>query len=412
MAIGRVKTWIVEVLTASDLNAEFNNIINNALSLISPLTGTLDANGNEIILDADADTSITADTDDRLDVKLSGTDLFRFNGTVTTPVNGIDFVASATGVATHAIATGTDTNIDLELRSKGSGDVVLADDSGNEILIAADVASAVNEVTVTNAVTTAPPFIQATGGDTNIDLELRSKGSGDVVLADDSGNEILIAADVASAVNEITITNAATGNAPIIQSSGETNIGFQLQDSNGNEIILGASTASAVNEITATNAATANAPALSATGGDTNIDLNLVTKGTGQIDIGTGGATQAEMEAATAADKIVTPDSAQWHPGVAKAWVNFNGTGTVAIRTSHNVTSITDNGVGLYTVNFTTAFSSADYTLGGTANFTGGGGAESVRIVSLTTTSAQVRTLNADVATDLSIITINFFGDQ
>jgi len=38
-----------------------------------------------------------------------------------------------------------------------------------------------------------------------------------------------------------------------------------------------------------------------------------------------------------------------------KAWVNFNGTGTVAIRASYNVTSITDNGLGLYTLNFTTA---------------------------------------------------------
>lgn len=38
-----------------------------------------------------------------------------------------------------------------------------------------------------------------------------------------------------------------------------------------------------------------------------------------------------------------------------RAWVNFNGTGTVAIRASGNVSSITDNGVGDYTVNFTTA---------------------------------------------------------
>jgi len=41
--------------------------------------------------------------------------------------------------------------------------------------------------------------------------------------------------------------------------------------------------------------------------------------------------------------------------GLAKAWVNFNGTGTVAIRASFNVSSITDNGTGDYTVNFTTA---------------------------------------------------------
>ena len=44
-----------------------------------------------------------------------------------------------------------------------------------------------------------------------------------------------------------------------------------------------------------------------------------------------------------------------------RAWVNFNGTGTVAIRASGNVTSITDSGVGLYDVNFTTAMPDANY---------------------------------------------------
>lgn len=45
----------------------------------------------------------------------------------------------------------------------------------------------------------------------------------------------------------------------------------------------------------------------------------------------------------------------------ARAWVNFNGTGTVAIRASGNVSSITDNGTGDYTLNFTTAMSDANY---------------------------------------------------
>ena len=44
-----------------------------------------------------------------------------------------------------------------------------------------------------------------------------------------------------------------------------------------------------------------------------------------------------------------------------RAWVNFNGTGTVAIRASGNVSSITDNGIGTYTVNFATAMPDANY---------------------------------------------------
>ena len=50
-----------------------------------------------------------------------------------------------------------------------------------------------------------------------------------------------------------------------------------------------------------------------------------------------------------------------------RAWVNFNGTGTVAIRASGNVSSITDNGVGRYTVNFTTPMPTANYVLSGAA---------------------------------------------
>jgi hypothetical protein len=50
-----------------------------------------------------------------------------------------------------------------------------------------------------------------------------------------------------------------------------------------------------------------------------------------------------------------------------KVWVNFNGTGTPAIRASLNVSSITDNGTGDYRVNFTNALTDANYAVGGSA---------------------------------------------
>jgi len=50
-----------------------------------------------------------------------------------------------------------------------------------------------------------------------------------------------------------------------------------------------------------------------------------------------------------------------------RAWVNFNGTGTVAIRASGNVSSITDNGTGQYTVNFINSMEDGDYSIQGTA---------------------------------------------
>lgn len=58
-------------------------------------------------------------------------------------------------------------------------------------------------------------------------------------------------------------------------------VGTALNDTNGNELIKVTATSSAVNEITVANAATGNGPTISATGGDTNIDLNLTPKGTG-----------------------------------------------------------------------------------------------------------------------------------
>lgn len=57
----------------------------------------------------------------------------------------------------------------------------------------------------------------------------------------------------------------------------------------------------------------------------------------------------------------VIQDTAGVERYTARAWVNFNGTGTVAIRAAGNVSSITDNGTGDYTINFTTALADANY---------------------------------------------------
>ena len=92
-------------------------------------------------------------------------------------------------------------------------------------------------------------------------------------------------------------------------------------------------------------------------------------------------ATQTEVDTGTDSERAVTPStlkttipiqtkSALNASGSApiyacRAWVNFNGTGTVAIRASGNVSSITDNGTGSYTVNFTTAMPDTNYSVVG-----------------------------------------------
>jgi hypothetical protein len=72
--------------------------------------------------------------------------------------------------------------------------------------------------------------------------------------------------------------------------------------------------------------------------------------------------------------------------GSAKAWVNFNGTGTVAIRASYNVSSITDNGTGNYTINFTSALADANFSA---AAIVGDG---AVKAATRSTTSFQITT--------------------
>tara|TARA_R110000868_G_scaffold159998_3_gene389270 strand:+ start:83 stop:448 length:366 start_codon:yes stop_codon:yes gene_type:complete len=69
-------------------------------------------------------------------------------------------------------------------------------------------------------------------------------------------------------------------------------------------------------------------------------------------------------QAVTLADNasLMTTPSGTAPAYLCRAWVNFNGTGTVAIRASGNVSSITDNSTGQYTVNFTTAMSDANYS--------------------------------------------------
>ena len=87
---------------------------------------------------------------------------------------------------------------------------------------------------------------------------------------------------------------------------------------------------------------------------------------------GTTGASAVQDSSVTDGKLSLTANSAQIKTALnanngapiyaCRAWVNFNGTGTVAIRASGNVSSITDNGTGDYTVNFTTAMSDANYS--------------------------------------------------
>jgi hypothetical protein len=80
---------------------------------------------------------------------------------------------------------------------------------------------------------------------------------------------------------------------------------------------------------------------------------------TGISSIGT--LTGVTSISSTTADTAVILQDSSSNSNTCRAWVNFNGTSTVAIRADFNVTSITDNGTGDYTVNFSVAMPDANY---------------------------------------------------
>jgi hypothetical protein len=96
-------------------------------------------------------------------------------------------------------------------------------------------------------------------------------------------------------------------------------------------------------------------------------------------------------------------------PNAAKAWVNFNGTGTVAIRADYNVTSITDNGTADYTINFTNALTDNNYCPVSEAGLLANYGAMIIPSA-LTTSTYQFRTLsNVDTYIDMVNIYVAVF---
>ena len=212
-------------------------------------------------------------------------------GDATTAVNEFKISNAATAGNPTLEATGGDTNIAVTFKGKGTGHILLgqatatdvrlaadqpiADSSGNELVKFVKVASAVNEITIKNAATGNSPILAATGeADTGIRFE------------NSEGEEILILDSIATSVNEITIKSAATGNKPIIAATGEADTGIQFENGESEEILILDAVASAVNELTISNAATSGTVLLEATGGDASIPVQLRGKGTGAVYLG------------------------------------------------------------------------------------------------------------------------------
>jgi len=147
-----------------------------------------------------------------------------------------------------------------------------------------------------------------------------------------------------------TIINATTTNGVVIQPD---NSGSLVLQTNSGTTALTIDTS----QRAAFVAGTAALPAITTTG-DTNTGIFFSAADT--IDFAEGGAACGQFDS-SANFKFNSGFGSVATAYGCRAWVNFNGTGTVAIRGSGNVTSITDNGTGDYTVNFTTAMPDTNY---------------------------------------------------
>jgi len=147
-----------------------------------------------------------------------------------------------------------------------------------------------------------------------------------------------------------TIINATTTNGVVIEPD---NSGSLVLQTNSGTTALTIDTS----QRAAFVAGTAAAPAITTTG-DTNTGIFFSAADT--IDFAEGGAAVGQFDS-SANFKFNSGYGSVATAYGCRAWVNFNGTGTVAIRASGNVTSITDNGTGDYTVNFTTAMPDVNY---------------------------------------------------
>jgi hypothetical protein len=201
---------------------------------------------------------------------------------------------------------------------------------------------------------------------------------------------------------------SGTGIFTIASPNSNTNRTLTLPDSTGTVLVSGGS------QSIEFAAGTASAPSITTTG-DTNTGIFFPSADT--IGFTEGGTQVGEFDS-SANFKF---NSGYGSVAVAygcRAWVNFNGTGTVAIRASANITSITDNGTGEYTANFTNAMPDANYAVAGcgvASNATGGSYGWLTSLRGRTSGSCQTgsvsvtNTNSAGSLTDADLITVSVF---
>ena len=356
------------MLSAADLNAEFNSILNNALSLVSPVTGAFDFDGVTITLDAAAATQVVYSPA----VSWNFTSGAKTGTPATTGsvanYSAQTFTDNATaGSGTAAAYTG----FALQRPTLAATNTLVTTTDAAVFYIPNNVLAGTNE-TITNSWAL---WIDA--GNVRFDDDIHwlsgqtfaqrgilahaNTGIRTYTFPDSSGTMLhdgtglLVTGGTLTGNLEILkatpqyILNetGATQSSLVFHAAGVQQWRLMEEGNVANDFLL--LRASDI-QVFRFSQATGNA-----TFAATITASNLSGTNTGDVPV----ATQAEMETGTAVDRTVTPGRQHFNPSAAKAWVKFNSAGTVAA--SYNITSITDNGTGNWTVNIATDFSTANY---------------------------------------------------
>ncbi len=250
------------------------------------------------------------DTNGALNVSISST---------ASAVNWLNTVNSATGQPLFLRAQGSDTDVDIAIRTKGNGSVQLRNGSNVNLAIFNGIASSVNYPTFSPSATGSPVSINVAGSDSNIGMNLVSKGTGTVqvngvAIVTISGAQTLTNKTITSPVLSGTITGTYTfGGTPTFPSTVVTTTGTQtltnktltdprvsaIRDLNGALLFNFITYASAVNYITVTNQSTGNGVSIIAAGSDANVPLSIRSQGSSDITMNAGGYNTLQIKTAT-----------------------------------------------------------------------------------------------------------------
>lgn len=292
--------------------------------------------------------------------------------------DGTDWVDLTSGAGGGISAVVDDTTPQLGGQLDINGQAI--GDGTNELLTFTEDASAVNHVNIENQATGSGPIISSAGDDTNVNLEFSAKGSGvfnfdsdinvtgdvggttiggitEANLVDKSASEVITGSWDFGGAGSLEIPNSAT---PTVNADGEIAVDTTVTDFSAGVLKYYSGEEMAVVAMPIAQLTTPT---------DGNVVSYNATNDEFELAAGSGftAASQAQMEAATDNTVGATPANTQYHPGVAKCWVNVDvdDAGGSDINESYNITSITDNSTGNFTVTIATDFSTANYAWAG-----------------------------------------------